>query len=161
MPAMISIFVYLTQWLKIASGDRVHLCQRGQVGLSDFLVFKCKVCKDNWHVGVENFNGTSIPQVLEDWVKKHRHVCSKYTNTHGVMMGTCSMCGWRFEEHPVTWGDYNVKYTDTSEKSVKEFNEKQIKAFNESQVESRIHTVYKEKPLPIFKGRKFRDSEEE
>jgi hypothetical protein len=62
MPAVSNnLEVYLNQWVKIASGDRVVLARgialSSYTGNSGYLVFKCTKCGDNWHVGVENFHG--------------------------------------------------------------------------------------------------------
>lgn len=144
-PISSTMITYLTQWLKLASGDRVHLAQRGSLGLSDFFVFKC-TCGDNWHVGAENFKGTGVPQVLEDWVKKHRHVCTKYTNTHGVSAGKCSMCGWPYGAHEDSWIKNPAPLWDMK-----------VQTYENSPAPSSPH---KQKPMQIFKGRKFRDSDE-
>jgi len=140
-PATISntMSTYLHQWVTVASGGRVSLSQQGAFGSKSFLVFKC-TCGDNWHVGTENFSSpTGVPEVLSDWVKKHRHVCTKYTNTHGISMGTCSMCGWPYGAHEDSWIGGEGKPIPAP----------------------RGHPAYKEKPLPTFKGRKFRDADTE
>ena len=129
--------MYLSQYLKTASNERIVLVSKRTIGTKPFYIFKCKSCGDNWHVGEENFvNGTSVPQVLIDWVLKHRHVCYKYTNTRGVSYGNCSLCGWPYQEHdPILYTRYyDAKPTPAP-------------------------TPAREKPLPIFKGRKFRDTE--
>ena len=131
--------MYLSQYLKTASNERIVLVSKRKLCAKPFYVFKCNSCGDTGHVGEENFvNGTSVPQVLVDWVLKHRHVCYKYTNTRGVSYGNCSLCGWPYQEHdPILYTRYyDAKPTPAP-------------------------TPAREKPLPIFKGRKFRDTEPE
>jgi hypothetical protein len=146
--------VYLTQYLKVASGDRVYLAQRGALGLSDWFVFKCKECTDNWHVGVENFKGLAIPQVLQDWVKKHRHVCNKYVNTHGVRVGICSMCGWPYGAHEISWWSDSKGLPPNPEG--KTLGMVWVPA--DKWPPAPAPPEPKEKPLPTFKGRKFRET---
>lgn len=125
MPAVSNnLEVYLNQWVKIASGDRVVLARgialssyTGNSGNSGYLVFKCTKCGDNWHVGVENFHGNIadpaagiIPSVLSDWVKKHRHVCKKYINSKLVSGGPCANCKWPYGAHEESWSK-DVKHS--------------------------------------------------
>lgn len=102
-----SITTYLNQWLKIASGRRVVIQRHihGWAG-SDYIIFRCNTCMDNWHVGTEHFysgkDPVGIPSVLQDWVAKHRHVCTKYINDK---IGECNKCGWPYEAHEQSWLD--------------------------------------------------------
>jgi hypothetical protein len=106
---------YLNQWVKIASGDRVKLT--GGISLpvsplattnTGYFVFRCTECQDNWHVGHENFQGNvqdpsaiTVPSVLADWVKKHRHVCKKFVNTEQAFL--CQSCKWPYGAHEESW----------------------------------------------------------
>lgn len=103
--------IYLTQWLKIASGERVVLNHKYyNFKQEEFLVFSCKKCKDNWHVGLENFKSENaaigIPSVLTDWVAKHRHVCTKYqgaASTGYLENSSCLTCQWPYKAHEQSW----------------------------------------------------------
>jgi hypothetical protein len=120
MPAVSNnLEVYLNQWVKIASGDRVVLARgialssyTGNSGYTNkgYLVFKCTACGDNWHVGLENFHDNvtdpaaeTIPSVLSDWVKKHRHVCNKYFSSTAGIAGLCATCKWPYGAHEESW----------------------------------------------------------
>jgi len=118
-----SLCAYLNQWVKIASGDRVKLT--GGISLpvhpssttnSGYFVFRCTECADNWHVGHENFQGNvqdpaaiTVPSVLSEWVKKHRHVCKKYKDgadelPQFVSKSTlCGNCKWPYGAHEESW----------------------------------------------------------
>lgn len=151
--------IYLTQWLKVASGGRVYLAQKGAFGVNSFYVFRCSACQDNWHVGAENFvKYESVPQVLIDWVKKHRHVCTKYTNTHGVTAGTCSMCGWPYGAHEASW----IDDTGISKIGAGSLVIGNGTVGDEGVPPPKKWDVWEPKtklqPLPIFKGRRFRDA---
>lgn len=161
-----TLAIYLTQYLKVASGSRVVLHQQGSMGSSivgdvkSFFVFKCTVCQDNWHVGTENFTGSpwAVPEVLTDWVKKHRHVCNKYVNTHGVHVGTCSMCGWPYGAHSQSWEDVVMPDGQT----LGNFAAKPTEGKTLGKVwvpADKWPAPPLEKPLPTFKGRKFRETE--
>ena len=95
--------IYLKQWLKVASGDRVYLSQHTKGMYYSYTVFKCVACGDNWHVGDENFKGTQIPSVLKDWVHKHRHVCSKYKADSPDLKMPCLTCKWPYGAHEESW----------------------------------------------------------
>ena len=95
--------IYLKQWLKVASGDRVYLSQHTKGMYYSYTVFKCVACGDNWHVGDENFEGTQIPSVLKDWVHKHRHVCSKYKADSPDLKMPCLTCKWPYGAHEESW----------------------------------------------------------
>ena len=112
-----SITTYLNQWLKIASGGRVTIHQHvhGWAG-SDYIVFRCETCKDNWHVGVGQFYSVAdpvgVPSVLQDWVNKHRHVCTKWVDGYGLGAGEthagkykskCGKCEWPYAAHQESW----------------------------------------------------------
>lgn len=162
-PPIISstVSTYLNQWLKLASGGRVVLHQHTNGGYQSFTVFKCKTCGDNWHVGDENFKGTGIPEVLQDWVKKHRHVCTKYTNPD-VHHGICKMCGWPFGAHEQAWLKDAPAWAPvipitSGQKPVKYWTGTNVPT---TEPAPKGNPAYKELPLPIFKGRKFRDSDE-
>lgn len=155
-----TVSTYLHQWLKVASGDRVILSQHTTA-------FKCKACGCNRHVGDENFTGTGVPDVLQEWVKKHRHVCTKYTNTHGVTQGTCSMCGWPYAAHEQSWfkeqpaTSYIPKVPTYSEKPKSYWAGTMVpitepKPF-QGGMANVVPTVKKEQPLKIYSGRKFRE----
>lgn len=101
-----SLEIYLKQWVNIASGGRVEL--RGGMTfpqIKGYLVFKCNTCQDNWHVGLENFSPsvtdptgqTTVPSVLSDWVKKHRHICKQYKM--GGDHSLCAECKWPYGAH--------------------------------------------------------------
>ena len=110
-----SVEIYLRQWLKVVSGDRVYLAQYTS-GLShNMAVFKCRTCGDNWHVGDENFEGTSIPSVLKDWVYKHRHVCSKF-NPVVAQPSLCQSCSWPYGAHEESWSQPKIE-TDVLDKT--------------------------------------------
>jgi hypothetical protein len=152
-----NLTLYLNQWVKVASGDRVKLVS----GISystgtntGYLVFKCSQCSDNWHVGLDNFypsvadptakSGTVVPSVLSDWVKKHRHVCKKYQPHQPTTV--CFSCKWPYGAHEESW---------TGPEEVEAFNVKQrTLAQEESKQQARGMT------LKQFTGRKFRDVED-
>jgi hypothetical protein len=113
-----SLTAYLNQWVKITSGERVKLT--GGISLpvnplattnTGYFVFRCTECQDNWHVGHENFQGNvqdpaaiTVPSVLSDWVKKHRHVCKKFIGkVNQANIGTCESCKWPFGAHEESW----------------------------------------------------------
>jgi hypothetical protein len=109
-----TLTTYLNQWVKIASGDRVTLnggtSFSGAFSHSGYLIFRCSQCKDNWHVGLENFSANrkdAVPAVLQDWVKKHRHVCKKFVEKYppGVFEhpGPCVTCKWPYGAHEESW----------------------------------------------------------
>jgi hypothetical protein len=120
LPSALS--TYLNQWVKVASGDRVKLS--GGMSLSGsavstntgYFIFRCEQCKDNWHVGHENFYGNikdpaaqTIPSVLSDWVKKHRHVCKKFVGyVQQDNTGTCVSCKWPYGAHEESWAGQQV-----------------------------------------------------
>jgi hypothetical protein len=147
---------YLNQWVKIASGDRVFLSGgtsfTGAFSHSGYLVFKCSQCGDNWHVGLENFSANgkdAVPAVLQDWVKKHRHVCKKFLNSVGTHL--CNSCKWPYGAHEESW--INKALVVGSKPNV------WVTAYEER--------APKETPAPKgmtlkqFTGRKFRDTETE
>ena len=145
-----SVEIYLRQWLKVASGDRVYLAQYTS-GLShNMTVFKCRTCGDNWHVGDENFEGTSIPSVLKDWVHKHRHVCSTYYLGSGKNTNSpCITCGWPYGAHEESWSQPKI------EKDVLDKTGKVIPGMK--WVAVRNSESVKSTTIPEFIGRVFRD----
>jgi hypothetical protein len=153
--------IYLNQWVKIASGNRVVLHGGVDVGPSlsgntGYLIFKCTQCQDNWHVGHENFHGNindpaaeTIPSVLSDWVKKHRHVCNKFNNPPATITGSCQSCMWPYGAHEESWMgvpgyDHTVTKSFLASLDQKNFPPKPID---------------KSMTLKQFTGRKFRDVE--
>lgn len=103
--------IYLKQWLKVASGDRVTLTggvQHSSGTNSGYLVLKC-TCGSNWHVGLDNFYPTVVdpavvtvlPSGLSNWVKNHRHVCDKYKGLEQGLL--CSQCNWPYGAHEESW----------------------------------------------------------
>jgi hypothetical protein len=150
--------IYLNQWVKIASGNRVTL--HGGVDLGQgyvntgYFVFKCSQCQDNWHVGHDNFpNGNTVPSVLSDWVKKHRHVCKKFRNppATAISTGICQSCMWPYGAHEESWMgvpgyDHTVTKSFLASLDQKNFPPKPA---DESMT------------LKQFTGRKFRDVEAE
>jgi hypothetical protein len=152
-----TLAVYLSQWLNTASNGKVRLTQRGMIGLSSFLVFKCE-CGDNWHVGVGEFKETNLPQHLIDWVKKHRHVCTKFHNQTATNTGVCQYCGWPYPAHEESWINNQTSEGVPLHPKYETFWEGSI--VPTTQPAPKGHVAYKEKPLPTFKGRKFRDSDE-
>jgi len=145
-----TVDMYLRQWLKVASGDRVVLYQYTR-GLShSFAVFKCKTCGDNWHTSEENFEGTQIPQTSKDWVTKHRHVCNEWRcwGAPEHKDGLCRACKWPYGEHEGSWMGETPSMN-------------QIKAKIISEVTKALYPIPepKNKSLPEFTGRKFRDVE--
>lgn len=119
---------YLNHWVKIASGDRVKLSGgmnfSGTYSNTGYFIFKCEQCKDNWHVGHENFFGNvndpaaqTIPWVLSDWVKKHRHVCKKYKLASHL---NCAECRWPYGAHEESWNTTLMTHATTSPQSAGE-----------------------------------------
>src|SRR5271156_6785389 len=106
-----NLTIYLNQWVKVASGDRVKLISgiKHPVGSnSGYLVFKCVHCQDNWNVGLDHFQpsgsqGPVVPSVLQDWVKKHRHVCKKYQGFTQTPTNVCFSCKWPYGAHDESW----------------------------------------------------------
>jgi len=148
-----TVDMYLRQWLKVASGDRAILC-RHTTGMShSFTVFKCTTCSDNFHVGDENFMGTQIPQTLQDWVKKHRHVCSKF-NGPGKTTGVCKSCGWPYPAHDESWMAKMPTVNDPGA------DLDDIDGPYPWKVKGTLVPVKAGKTLPEFTGRKFRDVED-
>lgn len=101
--------LYLSQYLKTVGGNVFlsHSVGGHSMGGSYFLVFKCKVCSQNWHVGRSLFLGTTVPSELAHFVKQHKHICTKFTNlSHmGVYTttGVCQSCGWPYPAHEESW----------------------------------------------------------
>lgn len=128
--------LYLKQWVKIASGERVYIASGvkfpqayGTYSNQGYLVFKCKECLDNWHVGLENFyggvvdpNSEVIPSVLSDWVKKHRHVCKKFNDPYPPVAfehpGLCKTCKWPYGAHEESWNPQIAVNTTPTPKAV-------------------------------------------
>ena len=110
-----SVEIYLRQWLKVASGDRVIYARHTGGMWHSMTVFKCTQCGDNWHVGDENFEGTSIPSVLKDWVYKHRHVCSKF-NPVVAQPSLCQSCSWPYGAHEESGSQPKIE-TDVLDKT--------------------------------------------
>ena len=145
-----TLSTYLNQWVSIASGGRVNLS--GGVTLSGgafynntgYFIFRCTECKDNWHVGHENFYGnvadpaaTTIPSVLSEWVKKHRHICKKFSNPPAMSTGICQSCRWPYGAHEESWMKPGLPTTSGTPKPEENQN----------------------MTLRQFTGRKFRDAE--
>jgi len=138
--------VYLNQWVKVASGDRVYVFSGVSLSGSavytntGYVVFKCKECSDNWHVGLENFHGNvndpaseTIPAVLFDWVKKHRHVCNKFNNGQSdPKKFSCGTCHWPYGAHEESWLA-NATSTFEAEKA---------------KVQKKFEQIYKPLPMP-------------
>jgi hypothetical protein len=158
--------IYLNQWVKIASGHRVVLAggvdlnTTYNTGNTGYLVFKCTQCYDNWHVGNENFYNAAdpaaqtVPSVLQDWVKKHRHVCNKFNNPPATSTGICQSCTWPYGAHEESWmtAKPDIQWGDTPTKSfMASLDQKNFppKPTDESMT------------LKQFTGRKFRDTEAE
>jgi hypothetical protein len=150
-----TLAIYLNQWVKVASGDRVKLHSGTSVSLgggqNSWYVFRC-VCGDNWHVGAENFIGTDavgntsdvIPSVLSDWVKKHRHVCAKFIGDVPVgQPDRCYQCKWPYGAHEESWMG-----------PVKTVNQETLVTPNTPNTPSTHMTFVQSK------GRKFRDEDE-
>jgi hypothetical protein len=99
--------LYVTQWLKVASGERVYIANHVSGMNMNFTVFKCKECQDNLHVGDENFADDKIPASLQKWVSEHRHVCQKFMFTNGLLApyhdGLCNTCHWPYGAHEESW----------------------------------------------------------
>ena len=154
--ASTSLMVYLTQYLKIASKGRVSVHSKGSFSGKEFLVFKC-TCGDNWHVGMENFDGllhggsgTSIPQVLIDWVIKHRHICTTYYASGG--QGSCTHCGWPYAAHAESWSSESTEGTIPTKYwagTTVPFDQPAPKGF--------FASPQKIKAAPTYSGRKFRE----
>ena len=148
--------VYLNQWVKIASGNRVtlsggvDLTSKYSSGNTGYFVFKCSQCQDNWHVGHDNFpNGNTVPSVLSDWVKKHRHVCKKFRNPPATSTGVCQSCMWPYGAHEESWMgvpgyDHTVTKSFLASLDQKNFPPKPTDEYM---------------TLKQFTGRKFRDVE--
>jgi len=162
-----AIDIYLRQWLKVASGDRVVLYQHTG-GLShSFTVFKCKTCGDNWHVGDNNFEGTQVPQTLKDWVTKHRHVCNNFKSAKAGQ-GLCTTCNWPFGAHEESWmaktptndpQDGIDAWEDEPEWEKKAKATKWVLLPVKEAVTAQVISKTGSKKLPEFTGRKFRDVE--
>jgi len=181
-PLITNSLTHLNQWVKIASGDRVKLT--GGISLSvnplatntGYFVFRCTECADNWHVGHENFQGNvqdpaaiTVPSVLSDWVKKHRHVCKKFNNPPATSTGVCQSCKWPYDAHEESW------YIGGEVKGMPVASGKQIQMYTYS-TEGTVGTAsflkqldkknFSPKPadasmtLRQFTGRKFRDIED-
>ena len=162
-----TLITYLNQWVSIASGGRVKLA--GGMTLSGgavhnntgYFVFQCTECKDNWHVGHENFYGNvadpaaqTIPSVLSEWVKKHRHVCKKFNNPPAMSTGTCQSCKWPYGAHEQSW----MGLPTTSGSQYAAFD-KDGNIFGG--IPGYDHAVHVSMTLKQFTGRKFRDAEVE
>ena len=93
--------LYLSKYCETASGGRVKFVgYHGFTSLTGnaMLRFKCSYCQDNWNVGDINFpDAQTLPAVLTDWVKLHRHVCKKYSGDS--LLGKCYSCGWAHDQH--------------------------------------------------------------
>jgi hypothetical protein len=176
----LTLTMYLNQWVKIASGDRVKLT--GGIVLpvnplstinTGYFVFRCTECQDNWHVGHENFKGNvqdpstvvTVPSVLADWVKKHRHVCKKFTNPPATSTGVCQSCKWPYGAHEESWSGQQVfdetgkplqgmKWGYGGDLPMKSGGQSQTYMFDGSAPTPPSMT------LKQFTGRKFRDVEE-
>jgi len=171
-----AIDIYLRQWLKVASGDRVVLYQHTGSLSHSFTVFKCKTCGDNWHVGDNNFEGAQVPQTLKDWVTKHRHVCSKWKwfGSNTPHTGVCVTCGWPYGAHEESW---MTKTPETPKTPTVNDPQDGIDAWEDEPEWVKKAKATKwvllpvkggdkapivkatSKPLPEFTGRKFRDVE--
>ncbi len=171
-----TLAIYLTQWLKVASGDRVTLSGGMNFGANytntGYFIFKCGQCKDNWHVGHENFpNDTTVPAVLKNWVIKHRHICDKFYNPPATSTGTCQKCHWPYTAHDESWlvqhpvSGGQSAYFDANGNPLIHGVSVEPKTYASELAknwlkgpESKIDTSMM---LKQFKGRKFRDAEPE
>jgi hypothetical protein len=152
-----TVEIYLRQWLKIVSGDRVYIHQHTNGLTHSYTVFKCRTCGDNWHVGDENFEGTQIPQTLKDWVTKHRHVCPKYSLSVGLggydqNTKPCGVCHWPYGAHEESWLQSKTE-TDVLDKTGKVLPGMKWVVVRKSESVNTLTTI------PEFTGRVFRDSE--
>jgi hypothetical protein len=181
-----NLTLYLNQWVKIASGDRVKLTGGSKLetssGNSGYLIFKCSECHDNWHVGLDNFYPSvsdpaglqfgqftdfgfeKIPSVLTDWVKKHRHVCKQFKDQYppGVFEhpGVCQSCKWPYGAHEESWivNGAKAKHEALVAKQPLPCSENGFGTYGDYKVKTQVSSEGMK--LQQFTGRKFRDVEE-
>jgi len=166
-----TLSAYLHQWVRIASGNRVSLSS--DVALlgaavhtnTGYFIFKCSECKDNWHVGHENFHGNvqdpsaeTIPHVLSEWVKKHRHICKKFNNPPATNTGTCNTCKWPYGAHEESWMKPGLPMTPGVQTQIYDYNTMGSPAEG---MWTNSTPAPKGMTLRQYTGRKFRDVEVE
>jgi hypothetical protein len=143
--------VYLHQYLRVATGDRVKFAAQNGA----FFRFDCSHCDDNWNVAAGLFvaNGQmAMPTELTDWVRKHEHVCTnyKFDPPHSLK---CVSCGWSWEKHAQQPASVSIH---SYEDFVAASNLFKVAPINEASKPAIIPVATQVRTLKTVSGRKFR-----